>query len=452
MPSGRIGEMDEVASLVAYLASEDVGLRHRPGDRRRRRRLAQHLLAHAPTARLSPPVRPGARSRACGRRARAGGRSPRRDGRRARRRGSRRASSAAVARATASASWGAIAGSTGRRSSSRNSRASASEGSAPARSSRAITAHRLASTRIWKRRSRGTHSRTSANSFAAIASSSSGAVGRSCIRARPPAPEDLKQVPLGLADPAPERGELRGRAGAGQVVVGLASADHRPLDVSHRLPPAQPLGIGPSAAGRLVGGQERLRLPQPGDREIVVAEAPGAQREPGQVLGRIAGVAELPVDHRREPVLVDDQIAEPEVPVHEPSARPAAAGSGAAGAGRPRPPAAARRSRPAPPPTGRTPRAPDRRRRRRAPRRRRARPCGSGRARLRVDRGAARARSRARRGAGPGARPRCRGRTPSRRRRPRRTARRPARSRPWARPPPPPGRRPSPPRARPRAS
>ena len=54
----------------------------------------------------------------------------------------------------------------------------------PARSSRAITAQRLASTSTWKRRSRGTHSRTSANSFAAIASSSSGAVGRSCIGSR----------------------------------------------------------------------------------------------------------------------------------------------------------------------------------------------------------------------------------------------------------------------------
>src|SRR6266511_5099740 len=66
----------------------------------------------------------------------------------------------------------------------RNSATSASEASSPARSSRATTAQTFAATRTWKRRSRGTHSRTSANNSSARASSSSGAVGRSCIARR----------------------------------------------------------------------------------------------------------------------------------------------------------------------------------------------------------------------------------------------------------------------------
>ncbi len=101
----------------------------------------------------------------------------------------------------------------------------------------------------------------------------------------------------------------------------LAGADHRPLDVAHRLPPAQPARVGPDPARGLVGGQERLHLPQPADRQLVVAEPPRADHQPGEVLGRVAGVAELPVDHRGEPALVDDHVAEPEVAVDQPRAR-----------------------------------------------------------------------------------------------------------------------------------
>ena len=215
----------------------------------------------------------------------------------------------------------------------------------------------------------------------------------------------------------------------------LAGADHRPLDVAHRLPPAQPARVGPDAARGLVGGQERLQLAQPGDRQLVVAEAPGADHQPGEVLGRVAGVAELPVDHRGEPALVDDQVAEPEVAVDERS-RPGAApaGAGAATAARPRPPAAARRSRRAPPPTARRPRAPARRRRRRAPRPPRPRPSGSARAPRRAAPAGARAPPPARRAAARAAPPRSRRRTPSGSRLPLRAARPQARRRPSERP------------------
>ena len=132
------------------------------------------------------------------------------------------------------------------------------------------------------------------------------------------------------------------------------------------------------------------------------------------------------------PSLVDDQVAEPEVAVHEALRRPVAARSAAAIAGRPRPPEAARRSRRAAPPTARRPPAPGRRRRAGTP---------SIAARVdRVDRSqrlaelarqAPRGHRPARRGAGPEGRPRCPRRTPSAARRSpagRREARRPAAS------------------------
>ena len=183
------------------------------------------------------------------------------------------------------------------RSSLKSSRSSRS-GSSPARISRATTAQTLAATRTLKRCSRGTSGRSSANRYSATESRSSAAVGRSCIRTR----HQLEQVPLGLADPAAERGELVAASHAGQVVVGLAGADHCPLDVPERLPVAHPIR-GRRARRRPPRRPRRIiELPHARHRAVVVAEPPGADAEPADVLGRIAEVGELPVDHRREAV------------------------------------------------------------------------------------------------------------------------------------------------------
>ena len=72
MPSGRIGEMDEVAALVAYLASEDAGYVTGQEIGVDGGAWLNTFSLDAPTARLAART-PGARSRACGRRARAGG-------------------------------------------------------------------------------------------------------------------------------------------------------------------------------------------------------------------------------------------------------------------------------------------------------------------------------------------------------------------------------------------
>ena len=63
-------------------------------------------------------------------------------------------------------------------------------------------------------------------------------------------------------------------------------------------------------------------------------------RQPADVLGRIAAVGELPVDHGRETALVDDEVAEPEVAVDQGGSSARARGvRAAASAGPPRPPA-----------------------------------------------------------------------------------------------------------------
>ena len=50
-------------------------------------------------------------------------------------------------------------------------------------------------------------------------------------------------------------------AGPGQMVVGLAGADHRPLDVAHRRPPSPAVAGRGHAAGRRIGGEKGLQLP-----------------------------------------------------------------------------------------------------------------------------------------------------------------------------------------------
>ena len=73
------------------------------------------------------------------------------------------------------------------------------------------------------------------------------------------------------------------------------------------------------ARGLLVGGQEALDAAEAARAErLRCAEPPGADAEPGQVLVDLADVDEFPVQHGGQTGLVDDQVAHPEIAVHEP--------------------------------------------------------------------------------------------------------------------------------------
>ena len=143
----------------------------------------------------------------------------------------------------------------------------------PARSSRATTAQRFASTRTWKRCSRGTHSRTSLKSCAASASSSSGAVGRSCIR-RSPISSSRSHSGSQIRRPS-EASSADGRAPVRWSCAWRAQITaHLTLPIASHQRSRSGSGAGP--ARRLVGVEERLELAEPGDRPVVVAEPPGA--------------------------------------------------------------------------------------------------------------------------------------------------------------------------------
>ena len=130
------------------------------------------------------------------------------------------------------------------------------------------------------------------------AASSSGASGRSCTSGSA-LPDHRQQVPLGLARAPADGGELERPALAREVHAGLEDADDAPANVAEHLPEAQLLRahVGPPAARRPRAGARACPSPRPGGRR---SEPPRADAEPAEVLDRVAGVAELPVQHRGE--------------------------------------------------------------------------------------------------------------------------------------------------------
>ena len=126
--------------------------------------------------------------------------------------------------------------------------------------------------------------------------------------------QQQEQVPLLLAHPAADRGQLDRAVRAGQVRPGLVQADDPPAERAEDLPPAQ-LGqadIGPARGP--VGGQQLLARAQ-ADRRAR-PEPPRLHAQPAKVLARAARVHLLPVDDRVQRLRADDQVAEPQVAVH----------------------------------------------------------------------------------------------------------------------------------------
>src|SRR5690348_11751073 len=89
-----------------------------------------------------------------------------------------------------------------------------------------------------------------------------------------------------------------------------AAPPHRP----EHFPPANPLAIDGAAADALVTPEQVLVGTEATDR-TVAAEAPGPHAEVAEILGRVAPMDELPIQHGPDPVLSHDQVAEAEVAV-----------------------------------------------------------------------------------------------------------------------------------------
>src|SRR5580704_3443396 len=91
-----------------------------------------------------------------------------------------------------------------------------------------------------------------------------------------------------------------------------AAAHHAPAQGAHHFPEFHPRGVGPAAA-RLIAGEQLLARTETADRLVDLAEAPGVDANPAEILHGIAEMRELPVQHRPHAVGADDEIAVAEI-------------------------------------------------------------------------------------------------------------------------------------------
>ena len=95
-----------------------------------------------------------------------------------------------------------------------------------------------------------------------------------------------------------------------------AAAHHAPAQRAHHFPEFYPLGIY-AAAGRLISGKQLFARAKAADRLVDLAKAPGIDADPPQILHGIAGMRELPVQHRTHAIGADDKIAVAKIAVHQ---------------------------------------------------------------------------------------------------------------------------------------
>src|SRR5690606_7099327 len=62
-------------------------------------------------------------------------------------------------------------------------------------------------------------------------------------------------------------------------------------------------------------------LPEPAHRLVDAAEPPGIHADPAEVLHGVANMSQFPIEHRPQTVLVHQEVAVPEIAVHQRGAR-----------------------------------------------------------------------------------------------------------------------------------
>src|SRR5580700_11221316 len=95
-----------------------------------------------------------------------------------------------------------------------------------------------------------------------------------------------------------------------------AAAHHAPAQGAHHFPEFHSAWVG-LAAARLVAREQLLARAKAADRLVDLAETPGVDANPAQILHGIAEMRELPVQHRAHAVGPDDEIAMTEIAMHQ---------------------------------------------------------------------------------------------------------------------------------------
>src|SRR5205085_11719140 len=90
-----------------------------------------------------------------------------------------------------------------------------------------------------------------------------------------------------------------------------------PLECAERHPPTQRWFVDSPAAHARVRLEQLRDVAETADELVDHAEAPRLQTQPTEILGRVAEVRELPVEHRTHTVGTDDEVPVAEIAVDE---------------------------------------------------------------------------------------------------------------------------------------
>src|SRR5437868_9305800 len=104
--------------------------------------------------------------------------------------------------------------------------------------------------------------------------------------------------------------------GTGTEALHHAAAHYAPAQGTHHFPEFDAIRIG-LAAALLVAREQFLARAETADRLVDLAETPGIDAYPAEVLHGIAEMRELPVQHRTHAVSADDEVPVAEIAMHQ---------------------------------------------------------------------------------------------------------------------------------------
>ncbi len=126
----------------------------------------------------------------------------------------------------------------------------------------------------------------------------------------------MDDLVLHLGREPPQTGQLHAPLLAREVAASLGQAADGPLDVAHQLPEKQARPVDVAACRLVVTLQISFHRADSAQVQRVLAEAPRPHERPREVLHRVAHVRKLPVDHPRQALGGDQEVANPVITVH----------------------------------------------------------------------------------------------------------------------------------------
>src|SRR4051794_25028353 len=95
-----------------------------------------------------------------------------------------------------------------------------------------------------------------------------------------------------------------------------AAAHDAPAQRAHHFPEHDACWIGP-ATGGFVAGEQILARTETANGFVDLAEAPGVDANPAEILHRVAEMRELPIEHGAHAIGTDDEVAMAEIAMHQ---------------------------------------------------------------------------------------------------------------------------------------